>query len=134
MLFIYGALNDIDCEEGNYFKLSIADYYKHGQTCDELINSIKRAIKNHFKVENEGDVLHYLQRKDPLLERSLKLADEKGYKLNEINAGILATLILQNEQEYYFSLLIEEIKDVFEDSTIVAGRIRNTIESKKSTT
>ena len=132
MLFIYGALHDIDCEEGNYFELSIADHYKQKQTCDELINSIKKGIKNHFKVENEGDVLHYLQRKDPLLERSVKLANEQGYKLNEVNAGILATLILQNEQEYYFSLLIKEIRDVFEDSTIVAERIGTTIENKEA--
>ena len=122
MQFTSRELGNLDYSLTNFFELRLLDYYKHGQTCDELIEAVRGGIKEQ-KIEEPHIAINYLQEHDDSLEEAVKIADKLGYKLNDINSELLATLVYQDRLSYNFSRIIKDIREIFKEAENVAIRI-----------
>ena len=120
--FTFDELEKLDYSFTNFFKLRLVDYYKHGQTCDELIEAVRQGIKKQ-KVEEPYVAIDYLQEHDNSLKEAVKIADKSGYKLKDINSELLATLIYQDRLSYNFSRIIKDIREIFNEAEDLATRI-----------
>ncbi|RMG43348.1 MAG: hypothetical protein D6732_00215 [Methanobacteriota archaeon] len=90
---------------------------------DEVIEDlIMEYIDYSSEVVYYSDALETLSDKDPSLQYSLELANERGYALSQLNSCILASLIIEEEkkEEYYDNKesILEDIKQLYEQNPI----------------
>lgn len=95
---------------------------------DEFINSNEDDLEETLlDIIHEQEVIYYntaldyLSVHDPSLQSSLSLAHEYGYKINELNSEILATLLYQNN-------LKEDLYDHIDNLKNILNKINNDIE------
>ena len=122
MKFTFDELEKLDYSLTNFFVLRLVDYYKHGQTCGELIEAVGDGIKEQ-KVEEYDSAIEYLQEHDNSLKEAVKIADKLGYKLKDIDSELLATFIHQDKLSYNFSRIMKDIREIFKEAENVAIRI-----------
>ena len=120
--FIYRELGNLDYSLTNFFKLRLVDYYKHGQTCDKLMEAVREGILEQ-RVEEPYIAVDYLQEQDNSLKEAVEIADKLGYKLKDINSELLATLIYQDRLLYNFSRIIKDIREIFNEAENLATRM-----------
>ena len=122
MLFTYLELGNLDYSLTNFFELGLVDYYKHGETCDELIETVRGGIKEQ-KVQETHVAIDYLNEHDDSLKEAIEIADRLGFKLKDVNSELLATLTYQNRLSYNFSRIIKDIREIFKEAENIATRI-----------
>lgn len=96
------------------FSLQLDYYYQDGQTFEEFNDAITDAI-NSEEIIYYSKAIEYLKENDPSLNRSLMIAKEFGFEIDNLNSELLATLLYQEELNQEYSEIQNEIEEIFEE-------------------
>jgi len=93
---------------------SFENYTYEGEDADEVIENIREQIEEEDIIYSY-EAIKYLKENDISLGSSLELAKNIGYTIEDINSGLLATLLYQDNLKDELNDLISNIEEVFDE-------------------
>ena len=105
----------------NYYS-TLDDRYDTDFSCLYVTrNVVDDIVRKAMEYVNDETVIYYstamtfLMQEDTSLKESLEIADEQGYRLDNLNSETLATLLLQRRLCDRISELTPDIEDIVDD-------------------
>lgn len=114
------VLKQVEKEWKNRTALFLCDIENHinleeVETLDDLTELLQDTQFFDAEVIYYSNAIKYLQENDQSLQTSLELAEDLGYKINDINSELLASLLQTEANKDDWQDIIKEIEEAIED-------------------
>lgn len=100
--------------EDNQFDIDLANLYCNEDDFNDFEEKVYEAI-SYEEVIYYYEAMKYLTREDASLGESLELASEYGYKTENLNSELLATLLYQSKLIEQWHEIEEQVSKIFYD-------------------
>jgi hypothetical protein len=98
--------------EDNQFDIDLASLYYEEDTFEDFSEKVTEAIMNE-EIIYYYEAMKYLAREDASLSQSLEIASEYGYKVDNLNSELLATLLYQQNLNNQWAEISQEVESIF---------------------
>ena len=133
--FFNSLLSDCDIAINDYINIeNIIDIdnlenFDHTVIFESITELLQENSAFNLEIIYYSNAINYLKENDPSLSKSLEIACEYNFELQNLNSEILASLLYsQNETENYYSLE-NKITDFFSDIETEINDFLNSIEA-----